>query len=334
MERIASLGLLEKHLSQNPRLQCIIIADGNTLEHCLPNLIYNVGSLSEAQIIELEPGENSKDLGTYQSIIEALMEQGADRDTKLIALGGGVVCDIANFVAGTFKRGIGTYLIPTTTLAMVDAAIGGKCGLNVRNVKNQIGLFHEAELVCINNEFLKTLPARQIENGAVEMLKTALISDKALALAMMQTSPLKIGTDRRFIKQCIKIKQNIVKQDKFDRFERKLLNFGHTIGHAIESLALENGKDLLHGEAVASGMYYAATLSKDIGVDNRKLLQNYLSTYYEIEKISDAISELFDYMNNDKKNKNGHCNFVLLEDIGKGIYDQVISKEDIIRAIS
>lgn len=159
MERIASLGLLEKHLAQNPRLQCIIIADGNTLEHCLPNLIYNVGSLSEAQIIELEPGENSKDLGTYQSIIEALMEQGADRDTKLIALGGGVVCDIANFVAGTFKRGIGTYLIPTTTLAMVDAAIGGKCGLNVRNVKNQIGLFHEAELVCIDNEFLKTLPA-------------------------------------------------------------------------------------------------------------------------------------------------------------------------------
>lgn len=334
MERVASLGLLETYLAQNPRLQCIIIADSNTLEHCLPKLIYQVGSLSEAQIIELEPGENSKDIETYQMIIDILMEQGADRDTKLIGLGGGVICDITNFVAGTFKRGIGTYLIPTTNLAMVDAAIGGKCGLNVRNVKNQIGLFHEAELVCIDKEFLDTLPTRQIANGAVEMLKTALIASDALAIEMMNKSPLEFGTNRALIKQCIRIKQSIVKKDKFDRFERKLLNFGHTIGHAIESLALEKAKDLLHGEAVASGMYYAANLSKGLDADKRKRLQDYLSANYEIENVAKEAQKLFNYMDNDKKNKGGNYNFVLLENLGQGIYDQIISKEDIIRAIS
>lgn len=334
MEKIASLGLLEKLLAQSPQSQSVIIADSNTLEQCLPNLIYSVDSLSEAQVIELEPGESSKDFDTYRSIVDTLMEQGIDRNSTLIALGGGVVCDMANFVGGTFKRGIRTCLVPTTTLAMVDAAIGGKCGLNVGNVKNQIGLFRTPELVCIDTDFLETLPARQIANGAVEMLKTAFISSKELALEMMQMTPLEIGSNPKLIKQCIKAKQDIVRKDKFDRTERKLLNFGHTIGHAVESMALEEGMDIMHGEAVASGMYYAANLSRGIDEDCRKRLQDYLSANYEIAKIANDTQKLFHYMDNDKKNRNGNYNFVLLKDFGQGIYDQPVAKEAVIQAVS
>ena len=157
MERIASLEYLNKQLSKSPHRHKVIISDSNTTEYCLTHLIYSVEELSNAQIIEIEAGESSKNLETYASVIEALLEQGADRNTFIIALGGGVVCDLANFVASTYKRGVSCILIPTTTLAMVDAAIGGKCGLDIGNVKNQIGTFNKAETICIDTTFLETL---------------------------------------------------------------------------------------------------------------------------------------------------------------------------------
>ncbi len=329
MERIVNLLQLNRSLSHSSKGQNVIIADSNTTEYCLTHLISSVEALSEAQIIEIEAGEESKSLETYQSIDEALIEQGADRYTRLEAIGGGVVSDMALFVGSTFKRGIPTYLVPTTTLAMVDASIGGKCGLNIGAVKNQIGCFAKPRSVVIDTTLLESLPERQIANGAAEMLKIACVADRELALDMLKLSPFAIGTNEELIHRCIELKQQIVRSDPYDNKERRLLNFGHTIGHAIESLALQNGADILHGEAVASGMYYAVQLSKSMPSEDRTLLCDYLSSHYQIMDINPCLSQLINYMNADKKNKNNSYRFTLLEQIGKGIYDCPLTQEEI-----
>ena len=276
-----------------------------------------VDALLSAQIIEIPSGEQAKSLETYQSVIEALIEQGCDRNTTLIALGGGVVCDVAGFVAGTFKRGISSCYVPTTTLAMVDAAIGGKCGLDIGTVKNQIGLFYPAEVVCIEPEFTDTLDERQIKNGAVEMLKTFLIADRELAIKMLGMPVSEAAKDPSLIRSCMAIKQEIVKQDMFDKGKRQLLNFGHTFGHAIESLAMQQGRDTLHGEAVAQGICHVLSLSESLDKAERDLIADYLCNNYTIEPIKEDLPLLFNYMNADKKNTDNNYNFVLLDAIGK-----------------
>lgn len=317
MERITDFEGLEKYLQAKPNSTKVIISDENTTEHCLGGLIMGVDALLSAQIIEIPSGEQAKSLETYQSVIEALIEQGCDRNTTLIALGGGVVCDVAGFVAGTFKRGISSCYVPTTTLAMVDAAIGGKCGLDIGTVKNQIGLFYPAEVVCIEPEFTDTLDERQIKNGAVEMLKTFLIADRELAIKMLGMPVSEAAKDPSLIRSCMAIKQEIVKQDMFDKGKRQLLNFGHTFGHAIESLAMQQGRDTLHGEAVAQGICHVLSLSESLDKAERDLIADYLCNNYTIEPIKEDLPLLFNYMNADKKNTDNNYNFVLLDAIGK-----------------
>lgn len=317
MERITDFEGLEKYLQAKPNSTKVIISDENTTEHCLGGLIMGVDALLSAQIIEIPSGEQAKSLETYQSVIEALIEQGCDRNTTLIALGGGVVCDVVGFVAGTFKRGISSCYVPTTTLAMVDAAIGGKCGLDIGTVKNQIGLFYPAEVVCIEPELTDTLDERQIKNGAVEMLKTFLIADRELAIKMLGMPVSEAAKDPSLIRSCMAIKQEIVKQDMFDKGKRQLLNFGHTFGHAIESLAMQQGRDALHGEAVAQGIYHALSLSESLDKAERDLIADYLCNNYTIEPIKEDLPLLFNYMNADKKNTDNNYNFVLLDAIGK-----------------
>ena len=317
MERITDFEGLEKYLQAKPNSTKVIISDENTTEHCLGGLIMGVDALLSAQIIEIPSGEQAKSLETYQSVIEALIEQGCDRNTTLIALGGGVVCDVVGFVAGTFKRGISSCYVPTTTLAMVDAAIGGKCGLDIGTVKNQIGLFYPAEVVCIEPELTDTLDERQIKNGAVEMLKTFLIADRELAIKMLGMPVSEAAKDPSLIRSCMAIKQEIVKQDMFDKGKRQLLNFGHTFGHAIESLAMQQGRDTLHGEAVAQGIYHVLTLSESLDKAERDIIADYLCNNYTIEPIKEDLPLLFNYMNADKKNTDNNYNFVLLDAIGK-----------------
>ncbi|MBS7313788.1 MAG: 3-dehydroquinate synthase [Bacteroidales bacterium] len=317
MERITDFEGLEKYLQAKPNSTKVIISDENTTEHCLGGLIMGVDALLSAQIIEIPSGEQAKSLETYQSVIEALIEQGCDRNTTLIALGGGVVCDVVGFVAGTFKRGISSCYVPTTTLAMVDAAIGGKCGLDIGTVKNQIGLFYPAEVVCIEPELTDTLDERQIKNGAVEMLKTFLIADRELAIKMLGMPVSEAAKDPSLIRSCMAIKQEIVNQDMFDKGKRQLLNFGHTFGHAIESLAMQQGRDALHGEAVAQGIYHALSLSESLDKAERDLIADYLCNNYTIEPIKEDLPLLFNYMNADKKNTDNNYNFVLLDAIGK-----------------
>ena len=328
MEKLIDFSGLNNILRRKKHSQKIIILDSNTYDNCLATLISEVDSLCDAQIIEIEPGEENKTLETYTNIIQTLIEQASDVNTQLIALGGGMITDMASFIGATYKRGIDTYLVPTTLLAMIDASIGGKCAINFGEVKNQIGCFVKKATICIEPTLLETLPERQILNGVAEMLKIALICDKEMSEKILQSNPLEVGNSQIFIQNSIKLKQNIVKQDPFDKNYRHILNFGHTIGHALESIAIRKGEDLLHGEAVASGIYYALDLCKNLSKQTTNRVKQYIEKHYKIQPIND-VQELFNYMNSDKKTINNEYNFVLLEEIGKATIGNKISKEQI-----
>lgn len=328
MEKIIDFVGLNNILRRKKQSQKVIILDSNTYDNCLATLIGEVESLCDAQIIEIEPGDENKTLETYTSVVQTLIEQGNDKNTQLIALGGGMITDITSFIGATYKRGIDTYLVPTTLLSMVDATIGGKCGVNFGEVKNQIGCFLKKSIVCIEPTFLSTLSERQILSGVAEMLKIALVCDFELFEKMIQLSPLEIGQNKEYINKCIKLKQSVVKQDPFDKNYRHILNFGHSIGHALESIAMKKGEDLLHGEAVASGMYYTLGLCKNLSKETTNRIKEYIKQYYKIQPIND-VQELFNYMNSDKKTINYEYNFVLLEEIGKASIENKIRREQI-----
>ncbi len=334
MERILTLKGLNNVLTRKPNEKKVIVLDSNTYKYCLPILLSKVNALHEATILEIGVGERNKTIDTYMSIVKGLVEEGFDRHSQLIALGGGVVTDIAGFVGSSYKRGIDTYMIPTTTLAMVDASIGGKSALNVGEIKNQIGFVHFPQMVCIDTSFLSTLPSRHKKNGAVEMIKTALIADRELFYDMMEYSPEEIGENEFFIKQCVKIKRDIVRSDPFDLSMRQKLNFGHTIGHAIESDAIKHGIDMLHGEAVVIGMLYAIELSKDMPVGQKNTVKKYITKHFDTTIDKYDINELMNYMDEDKKNSCGKYNFVLLKEIGESIYGQEVSKEQLNRILN
>lgn len=328
MERIIDFYKLDNILKRKKHSQKIIILDSNTYDNCLATLIGEVESLCDAQIIELEPGEENKTLETYTNVIQTLIEQGSDKNTQLIALGGGMITDFASFIGATYKRGIDTYLVPTTLLAMIDATIGGKCAINFSEVKNQIGCFVKKSTICLEPIFLETLSERQILNGVAEMLKIALVCDKQFFEEILKHSPQEIGNNKEYIDKSIKLKQEIVKKDFLDKGERHILNFGHTIGHALESIAIKKGEDLLHGEAVASGIYYTLDLCNKLPKETTNKIKQYISQYYKIQTI-DNVQELFNYMNSDKKTINNEYNFVLLEQIGKATISNKINREQI-----
>jgi 3-dehydroquinate synthase len=328
MERIIDFIGLNNILRRKKNSQKVIILDSNTYDNCLATLIGEVESLCDAQIIEIDPGEENKSLETYTTIIQTLIEQGSDKNTQLIALGGGMITDLALFIGATYKRGIDTYLVPTTLLAMIDATIGGKCAINFGEVKNQIGTFVKKITICLEPVFLETLSERQILNGLAEILKIAMVSDANLFETILQNDPLRIVNNEEIIHNAIKLKQTIVKQDPFDKNYRHILNFGHTIGHALESMAMKKGEDLLHGEAVASGVYYTLDLCNNLSKETTNKIKQYIAQYYTIQQI-DNVQELFNYMNSDKKTINNEYNFVLLEEIGKATINNKISREQI-----
>lgn len=328
MEKIIDFVGLNNILRRKKQSQKVIILDSNTYDNCLATLITEVDSLCDAQIIEIEPGEENKTLETYTNIIQTLIEQASDVSTQLIALGGGMITDMASFIGATYKRGIDTYLVPTTLLAMIDATIGGKCAINFGEVKNQIGCFVKKSTICVEPIFLQTLPEIQILNGVAEMLKISLVCDSELFEKIIQSTPLEIGNSQKIIQHCIKLKQSVVKQDPFDKNYRHILNFGHTIGHALESIAMKKGQELLHGQAVASGIYYTLDLCNNLPKETTNKIKQYIAQYYTIQQI-DNVQELFNYMNSDKKTINNEYNFVLLEEIGKASIGNKISREQI-----
>ena len=299
--------------------QVFILTDENVAPFWLPEVAYGLNCEKAVEIV-IKPGEQYKNLQTVQRIWKTLMKYHADRNALLVNLGGGVITDLGGFAASTYKRGIKFINIPTTLLAMVDAAIGGKTGIDFGGAKNQIGTFAEAEEVLVDPVFLSTLSRREILSGWAEMLKYGFIADANLLKSNLENY-------QQFISRCGEIKREIVAQDPTEKGLRKVLNFGHTLGHAIESHCLTTDYPLLHGEAVALGMLGALWLSvKQCGM-HEQILKDYekklpqLLSETEIA-LSDAdIQPIMDYLVHDKKNKGEKPQFVLLEAVGKPVWD-------------
>ena len=327
---------LNKQISENNYSTIFIIVDSNTNEVCLPKLLPIIETESPIEIIEFDAGEINKNIETCIQIWNVLTELRADRKSLIINLGGGVVTDLGGFVASTFKRGIDFINIPTTLLAMVDASIGGKTGIDLGNLKNQIGVINNPNLVIIDSDFLATLPQTEMRSGLAEILKHGLIFDLSYWKQFLDLSKLDFADFDSIIFDSIKIKNEIVMQDPMEKGIRKALNFGHTLGHAIESYFMDNPtkKSLLHGEAIAIGMILESYISMLKNLISKKEYLEIKSTIKSIfeDVIFDKsdIQSILDLLIHDKKNENGKINFVLLDGIGKFIINQGVDNELII----
>ena len=268
----------------------------------------------------------------------ALSELGADRKSLLINLGGGVVTDLGGFVASTYKRGIKYINVPTSLLAMVDASVGGKTGVDLGHLKNQVGVINTGSMVLIDTTYLETLPQNQMKSGLAEMLKHGLIKSKDYWNRLSDLSKLTLDDLDQLIYESVLIKQEIVTKDPFEINERKHLNFGHTLGHAIESyyLANESKPELLHGEAIAIGMVLECYLSCQLlnfpMEDCNWVKTVMLDLFTKVEILSTDYDTILELLKYDKKNEHGNINFVLLEAIGKPKIDCLVSNDFIFDA--
>jgi 3-dehydroquinate synthase len=317
--------------------QLLILVDENTHEYCLPIFLGNLETEIPFEIIEIEPGEELKTLETATQLWEILTEFKADRKAIIINLGGGVITDLGGFVASTYKRGIPFINLPTTLLGMCDASIGGKTGIDHQYLKNIIGTFAPPEQIFFFPDFLKTLPFGELRSGFAEMLKHGLIADKNHWKDLISIGQLSPENLFPFIERSMNIKQNVVEIDFKEQNIRKTLNFGHTIGHALESLFLEKGKPILHGEAVALGMicethlsYLEHFISKQL---SEEIILN-ISKFFPMLDIREfSEEEILNLMKNDKKNSSGKINFSLLNNIGSCGYNCEVSPENITHAL-
>ena len=295
------------------------------------SLIASLLPEKEVTKIVIPAGEESKSIENVVFIWNKLLEEKAGRDALLINLGGGTISDIGGFAASTYKRGIDFINVPTTLLAMIDASIGGKNGINFNNYKNQIGLFSEPNSVIINPNFLKTLNERDIKSGLAEMMKYAFIADESL---------LDLDSDNYldFIEKSATIKEDIVSLDMKETGLRKILNFGHTIGHALESYYLEKENYLTHGEAVALGIFSALYLSvKYCGLDDKWLFfyEMWFKGNLNLMNLNGFdVDAIYSYLSYDKKNKGGKPQFVLISVPGKPKIDVEVFEEDIKESIA
>ena len=324
---------LNIHLQENKYSNIFVIVDTNTNEKCLNNFLPNIHTDLKIEIIEFENGEINKNIDTCLEIWKVLTELGGDRKTLIINLGGGVVTDLGGFVASTFKRGINFINVPTTLLAMVDASIGGKNGVDLGNLKNQIGTITNPKMVIIDSDYLETLDQLEMRSGLAEMLKHGLIADANYWKKFLDLSKLDTDNLNELIYDSIIIKNNIVTQDPTENGIRKALNFGHTLGHAIESYFLENEnkKTLLHGEAIAIGMILESYISMKKNLINDVEYQEIKSTINNIfDKIifnENDLEPILDLLIHDKKNEYGNIQFALLDGIGKIKISQYVENE-------
>jgi 3-dehydroquinate synthase len=322
-----------------------ILADKNTRQHCLPLLQKHSGLLAGARVLDIDGGEDSKSLLTAERLWNDLLVSGAGRESLLVNLGGGVVSDLGGFVAAGYKRGISYINIPTTLLAQCDAAIGGKTSVNMGKLKNQVGFFHAARAVFIHPGFLNTLPEDQLRSGFAEIIKSALTGDAGLWHRLLKhpvnellVLPVDHPLRQDLLTGAIRFKIGVAMKDYREKNLRKVLNFGHTIGHALETWSLMNsGRPLLHGEAVAAGMICAAWLSQQksgLSIACAEEIKSYISagfTRYPIDQ--SCKSALIDLMKYDKKSCNGLHRFTLLAGPGFPVINVVCLEPEISGAI-
>ncbi len=305
--------------NKNPS-KLFFLVDENTFANCLPLVLQEIATEIPIEILEIEPGESNKVIETCNQLWISLLELNADRNSAIINIGGGVVTDLGGFLASTFMRGISFINIPTSLLAMVDASIGGKTGIDIENVKNAVGTFSLPELTIINSNFLQTLPNNQLKSGFAEMLKHGLIADKNHWDELKNIHTISAENISHFIEKSVSIKKNIVEKDFKETGLRKTLNFGHTIGHAIESFSLSNGKPLLHGEAIAIGMYYETKLSHQKNMlsddDFNEIVFVISRLFLQDLNYSFTLNDILPFLKKDKKNQNNTILMSLLTEIG------------------
>ncbi len=334
----------DKHLntyllsSFENNIKFAIICDTNTLEHCLPILLKETERLASPLVLCIDPGESNKNLQSVEKIWSFLTENSFTRNDVIINLGGGVISDLGGFAASTYKRGIPYINIPTSLLSQCDAAIGGKTGFDYAGIKNLIGSFHQPVACFIYTEFLSSLPILHIRSGYAEIVKMALISDNTMWQKMLRF-PLKHITDwYDLVTFSAYSKNEFISKDPLDEGIRKKLNFGHTLGHAIEALSLKHDqKPISHGEAVAIGIIGEARVSAKhnlIRDEDLQDIEQYISSNFFIYKYSrEHVQELLDLMNADKKNNSDKILCVLLDGIGNAIIDVAVQGEEIIKSV-
>lgn len=330
--RQSALKLLDrklKKLNDDHSRKYFILTDENVLEHCMPTLICNVTELEEADFLELPSGEACKEVEIVTEVWKSLIASNADRNAIIVNLGGGCVCDVGGFVAATYKRGIDFVNVPTTLTAMVDAAIGGKTAINLGGAKNQIGCFRNPIITCIEPAFLETLPENELRSGEYEIMKSLILNGSGIDSFPSGNIP----DYTSLIKECVDFKLSVVKADPLDKDLRKILNFGHTFGHALESYYLSLNTPRTHGECVGIGMFYALYLShKKLGLSRNKFIQyrTWLSSRMAIPHLSlKEVEPIIQFMHLDKKNCDESVLCVLLQDIGVPVIDVAVSDNEI-----
>ena len=311
-----------------------LLTDETTERLCRP-LVADCDALRAAGSIVIGATDAHKTLTTLADVWRKLGEGGASRHSLLVCLGGGMVTDLGGFAASTFKRGIRYVNVPTTLLAMVDAAVGGKTGINFNGLKNEVGVFNKAQAVVIDTTFLRTLDAANLRSGYAEMVKHGLISDEAhwAELLGYDLAAPDLAVLQGLVARSIRVKEDIVAQDPLERGLRKALNLGHTVGHAFESLALGAGRPVLHGYAVAWGLVCELYLScRRAGFPEGKMRQtvSYIRGHYGTFAFDcKDYDRLYELMTHDKKNVGGVVNFTLLADVGRLCLDQTATKDEV-----
>ena len=330
-QRLIKIGRIESYSKELEQLannkKTFILCDSNT-KQCVNYFKSKIPFFSNSLVIVIEPGEKNKTLESANNIWKELINKKANRNDLLINIGGGLITDIGGFVAATYKRGIQFINIPTSLLGMIDASIGGKTGVNFNGFKNQIGLFNNPEIILCDPYFLKSLPKEELLSGLAEVLKHGLIYNKkywdyCTSLELDKLDILKI------INESISIKTKIVCIDPQEKKERKLLNFGHTIGHAIESMLIQKQKQTLHGFAVATGIIIESFISFELNhlkeEDFIEIKKTINKTFPKITFLNTEIPALLELMKTDKKNNSDKVNFTLIDKIGHGIVNQNVN---------
>jgi 3-dehydroquinate synthase len=311
-----------------------VLTDENTNRFCYD---FIKSGLPSHSVITVPAGEEAKNINTASSIWQSLTEQSMDRHSLLIILGGGVLGDMGGFCAATYKRGIDFILIPTTLLSQVDSSVGGKLGIDFQNYKNHIGVFQTPALTLIHSGFLKTLPEQELRSGFAEVIKHALISDVAMWNELRAKS-WKDQNWEKVVRHSVNFKQKVTTEDPKENGLRKILNAGHTIGHAIESHLLKNNRKVLHGEAVAAGLMIESFVANKKGMisdeEANQIFQYISAQFGKLNLPENEDDEILTLMRQDKKNKGNKVLCVLLDGIGKARWDSEINNGEVKGALS
>ena len=331
-------SLINKFISKNKYSKVFILVDSNTNKYCLDLFLEKHLSGIDFKIVKIKEGEENKNTKNLYSAWTKISKLGGDRNSLLINLGGGLVSDLGGFVASTYNRGIDFINVPTTLLSIVDASIGGKVGINIGRLKNQVGVFNYPKLILIDTSFLETLPKREINSGFAEMLKHGLIFEKNYYKTLSELKNIDSKLSTELIYNSIKIKNEVVNRDPKEKNFRKILNFGHTLGHAIEShfLVKKKTKPLLHGEAISIGMILESYISYKIlklPYQQCKNIKQTINNNFKKVKINkEDLKSIVRLIKFDKKNRGEKVLFVLLYEIGKIKIDIEVPKKIVIES--